>query len=346
MPNDAHRLRHVVQHSLSEKMIINTTTVNGSKIDKLSTAFVLLSNWTMHAKQMSVLGLNIFVALAVCTSGCDGSSSATTTLNESTESLGSSSVESNGNVIGDWLGNVGTDLIQVQLSSGYQFSLDVPEDGVSPTVQVSSQTLYYTTADCSGPAYVANNLYAGSVFVGYGEVDTSSLFYSPALSTFSQLPAMSQRGTFEGLMGTISFSSAPASGTYALNFGGNFTANINWNDSAAQIQAKIMAGIPEIVASTVWMANPSFIEISYQTAQGNDDDAITITENSLENSSSASISATVSAEYTAPGTCSPVGLVANGAAGALNMALMPALPNNSSVTGLSRMFFPQPITIN
>jgi hypothetical protein len=40
---------------------------------------------------------------------------------------------------------------------------------------------------------------------------------------------------------TVSFGAAPTSGTFKLNYNGNATAAINWNDSASQIQTKLQA---------------------------------------------------------------------------------------------------------
>jgi hypothetical protein len=70
-----------------------------------------------------------------------------------------------------------------------------------------------------------------------------------------------------------------------------------------------------------------------------------VTGNTLKNASNVSLTATVTMYYNTPsGTCTSTPPVA--ASGALNVYVLPALPNDVSVTGLSAMTFPTPITID
>jgi hypothetical protein len=298
----------------------------------------------MKTNFLGVLSLTLPLALIVCMSGCGGSNSESAGSDGATGPAGLSAstpsngptVEANGNAIGSWLGNVGADEINVQLSSGYFFSLDAPTDGISTTAQVASQVLYYTSANCSGTPYVMDNVYSGDIFVGYGAINTPSLFYASKSSNFSQLQALSQRSATQSTYAIINFNGTPTSGVYTLNFNGESTANINWNDSASQIQTKILAGIPAFASVSV-IQDTSLISVQYQTSSQNDGLAFTVTGNTLE-TNGAALPTTVTMYDTMPGACA--------SASFLNQALTPVQLNDSSVTGLSTMSFPQPITIN
>lgn len=276
-------------------------------------------------------------------------------------------VKSNGNTIGKSYIPNGT----IFSAPGYYFTLVAPNDGVSTAVQVGSQKLYYTTSDCSGDAYISNDntifsdssgrskyfpgsISGGNIFVGYSDINTKSLFYVSRNTQFSQLKALSYRDNnneFQELKNVISFKDTanwqmtgiPKSGYYILNFGGYTTEPINWNDTNEQIRTKIITGIPIIAATQVQGAyfrpnDQISLHIRYQTAQQNILFNFTVTNNTIKNGRNDTLIPEISMVKTIPGTC--VKRIDND----LNMVLTKVLPNESSITGLSNMEFPQPIT--
>jgi hypothetical protein len=248
-------------------------------------------------------------------------------------------VKSNGTTIGNWLGGN-----MVSVKPNYFFTLGLSGDGISTTVPVQAQSLFYTTTDCSGTAYVNYDVIAGEVFVAYTAVNTPSLFYVPLTAVALQLPPRSYRqSAVPSTYASISFSATSASGTYSLNFDGSSTAGINWNDTAAQIETKVLAGIPTIVGCSVTVGS-GYIYVYYQTLPQNTGLALTVSGNTLRTAGAVAITTSVSmSTAVSQGTCIAPAV---GTSGALNSPLTPTVPNNPSVTGLSTMSFQQPITIN
>lgn len=283
-------------------------------------------------------------------------------------------VKSNGNTIGkSYAPNA-----PIFSSSGYYFTLLAPNDGVSTTAQVRSQTLYYTTPDCSGDTYISssmpdggiplreltlavtgvnyvpNSISGGNIFVGYSDVEKKSLFYVPRNSQFSQLKSLSYRDNNRMLRASISFkdpsnwqnalANIPKSGQYVLNFGGYSTEKINWNDTVEQIKTKIITGIP-IISSLVQVSStgtPLQIGLQYQTDPQNSFFNFTVSENTLKDARSGKLIDNVFLMKTLPGTC----VVQNQASGidVLNRPLTRVMPNDPAKTGVSDIDFLQPIT--
>lgn len=86
---------------------------------------------------------------------------------------------------------------------------------------------------------------------------TGSKTYAMANSVFSQQPNILNGGgqliiiLMTVASQTLTFSSAPASGVFVVNYGGNASAAINWNDTAAQVQAKLRAvpGLSQVLVT-------------------------------------------------------------------------------------------------
>lgn len=81
--------------------------------------------------------------------------------------------------------------------------------------------------------------------------------YAQALAVFSQQPnILANHGQLivipiDPETQTLTFSGTAASGVFVINFDGHATANINWNDTASQIQTKVRAlvGLEQAVVS-------------------------------------------------------------------------------------------------
>lgn len=118
---------------------------------------------------------------------------------------------------------------------------------------------------------------------------TGSKTYAMANAIFSQQPNILTGGgqLIIVLMNVASqsvlFSAAPTSGTFILNYNGNPTATINWNDSAAMIQAKLQAvtGLTQVVVTGSISANTLAVQFNgvYGVAS-----LMTVTSNTLNGS--------------------------------------------------------------
>lgn len=82
----------------------------------------------------------------------------------------------------------------------------------------------------------------------------------------------------------LALSGIPASGTFKLNFGGNATAFINWNDTAATIQTRLRAlpGLEEVVV-TGSLASQT-VNVEMNGVYGETPAVLTITNNTLATS--------------------------------------------------------------
>ena len=128
---------------------------------------------------------------------------------------------------------------------------------------------------------------------------TSSQTYAMANGVFSQQPnILAGNGSlvvipFVEAQQTLAFSGVAASGTFVFNWGGHASAAINWNDTAAQIQAKIQA-ITGLGSATVTgsIASESLI-VSFLGVYGAAALA-TITSDTLQTAGSVAITVTPS----------------------------------------------------
>ena len=105
-----------------------------------------------------------------------------------------------------------------------------------------------------GAAGFAAYLSPTQVGIDFG---TTSKTYAMANAVFSQQPNILTGGgqliviLLNAAIQTLTFSGIAASGTFVLNYGGHASAAINWNDTAAQIQAKLqaVAGLAQVTVT-------------------------------------------------------------------------------------------------
>lgn len=127
------------------------------------------------------------------------------------------------------------------------------------------------------------------IYLGPSEVGedfgTASQTYKQALKVFSQSPNILAGDGYLVIIPiaaevqSVSFPAAPVSGVFKLNYGILPTANINWDDTAAQIQTKLraVAGLEGVVVS----GNiPDGLEITFYGVYG-DIAALTVSDNTL-----------------------------------------------------------------
>lgn len=134
---------------------------------------------------------------------------------------------------------------------------------------------------------------------------TASKTYLMANAIFSQQPNILTGGgqLVIILMGaatqTAAFSGIAASGVFKYNFGGNATANINWNDTAAQIQTKLraVAGLADVTV-TGSIASQSLV-IKMAGVYGAAPAVLTVSANTLQTGGSVSVTQTIT--NTTPG---------------------------------------------
>lgn len=111
-----------------------------------------------------------------------------------------------------------------------------------------------TPADSFGTDGYANYLSPTQIGIDFG---TDSETYAMANAIFSQSPNILAGGgeltviLLITAIQNLAFSGTAASGTFVMNYGGNATAAINWNDTAAQIQTKlqVVPGLEQALVS-------------------------------------------------------------------------------------------------
>lgn len=110
----------------------------------------------------------------------------------------------------------------------------------------SNLALFTSSAYANSFGSLGYNIYLDPTQVGV-DFGTSSVPFLMANSVFSQQPnILAGGGSFIVIPYVVAvqhfaLSGIPASGTFTLSYLGNPTANINWNDTAAQIQSKLQA---------------------------------------------------------------------------------------------------------
>jgi hypothetical protein len=127
---------------------------------------------------------------------------------------------------------------------------------------------------------------------------SSSITYQMANSIFAQQPNILSAGgqliIVEMLTAseTLTYSGVPASGSWVLNYGGNASAAILWNDSAAAAQAKIQAvpGLGGVVVTGTQAGE--LLTLKLWGVYGASPALVTITSNTLETAGSAGITIT------------------------------------------------------
>lgn len=142
------------------------------------------------------------------------------------------------------------------------------------------------------------------IYVEPGEVGTDfgtdSDTYKMALAIFSQTPNILAGDGYLAIIPLIvekqlvDFDAAPASGSFELNFGGNASDPIAWDDTAAEVQANLRANVPGlekcVVTGTI---DTTGLTVEFNGYVG-DGALMTVTNNTLATGGSSPVTATVS----------------------------------------------------
>lgn len=127
---------------------------------------------------------------------------------------------------------------------------------------------------------------------------SSSKTYQMALAVFSQQPNILTGGgqlvviLMDVATEHLAFSGTPASGTFVLNYGGNATSAIAWDDTAAEIQTALRL-LEGLEAVTVTGSLATSLDVKMAGVYGASPALITVTANSLMTSAPAAITVTV-----------------------------------------------------
>lgn len=127
---------------------------------------------------------------------------------------------------------------------------------------------------------------------------TDSKTYKMALSIFSQQPNILANNGYLVVIPTtaesqlLAFSATPTSGAFVINWNGDASASIAYNDTAAEVQTKIrdMDGLEGAVV-TGSITSGTGLTVTFNGVQGNVAD-ITITGNTLDNAGAVSVTVT------------------------------------------------------
>lgn len=129
----------------------------------------------------------------------------------------------------------------------------------------------------------------------FSEVDINGL--ATDVQEIDDNTLVTQAGFSLGLDQDFSLSGIAASGTFKINYNGNETAAINWNDSVGTIQSKLQA-VPGLDSATVAGSIASQILVFDLSTIGNVLALLYVTDNSLATISPAAITFTYDGEYT------------------------------------------------
>lgn len=187
---------------------------------------------------------------------------------------------------------------QISLNRVINISLSATQAGIgdynTSNLALFSEEVY----DSEGFGSLGYKIYLSPQEVGE-DFGTDSQTYNMAVAVFSQKPnILAGNGylviiPFITEVQSVTFNAAPASGTFVLNFGGNATAAINWNDVASVVQGKVQAlvGLEDaLVTGTI--GTGAGLSVSFKGFYGNAA-LMTVTSNSLMTSAPAAIVVTV-----------------------------------------------------
>lgn len=156
-------------------------------------------------------------------------------------------------------------------------------------------------ANSFGSAGYQIYLSADQVLTDFG---STSKTYAMALAAFAQQPNMLLGGGYLVIIlqtvatENLALSGVAASGTFKINFGGSATAAINWNDTAAQIQAKCQAIAPLYAVVVTGSIASQSLNIKMYGVYGASPALITITNNSLQTGGAVGITFIVTVSVT------------------------------------------------
>jgi hypothetical protein len=192
----------------------------------------------------------------------------------------------------------------LEITNVINVSVSQPGAGIG-AYNTSNVALF--TRDTPGSTFgtLGYAIYSSPTQVGT-DFGTSSQTYAMANAIFSQKPNILANGgylviipfktTAQPDIQTVSFPAIAASGTFVLNYSGNASAAINWNDTASQIQTKLQA-VTGLSSATV---TGSIASQSLVINTGIDSAAalMTVSSNSLLDSSSNAVTPTVATTQT------------------------------------------------
>ena len=139
-------------------------------------------------------------------------------------------------------------------------------------------------------------LYLSPTQVGV-DFGTASQTYKMAVQVFSQQPNILANSGYLCVIPfvldaqTVTFSATPASGSFALNYGGHTSALINYNDTASMIQTKIQA-VQGLGSATVSGAIPAGLSVTFGGVYGVPS-LMTVSSDTLQTSGSSAVTVTV-----------------------------------------------------
>lgn len=185
--------------------------------------------------------------------------------------------------------------MQLALSNIINVSVSESQSGIGQ-YNTSNLALFSQEVAGNGFGNLGYKIYLEPSEVGL-DYGTSSETFKMVNAVFSQQPnILTGDGylvviPFVNAVQHVAFSGVAASGTYILNFGGNATAAINWNDTAPQIQAKVrvLVGLEQAIVTGT---SASSLSISFAGFYG-PAATITVTSNSLATSVPVAVTLTI-----------------------------------------------------
>lgn len=145
--------------------------------------------------------------------------------------------------------------MQLELTNVINISVSATQAGIN-AYNTSNVALFTDELPANSFGVLGYAFYLSPTQVGI-DFGTSSRTYQMAVAAFSQQPNLLAGGgqlvviTMGVSTEHIAFSGVAASGVFVLNYGGNASASINWNDTAGAIQTKVQAvpGLSEVTVS-------------------------------------------------------------------------------------------------
>lgn len=190
-----------------------------------------------------------------------------------------------------------------QLSISNVINISVSQAGVG-LGEYNTSNLALFTQEQPGNSFGTDGfkIYKEPTSVGE-DFGTASVTYQQAIAVFSQSPNILANGGYLVIFSLtvatqhIAASGTPASGVFKLNYGGNASADINWNDTASQIQVKVRAipGLEGIVITGSIAAGLNAKFFGQYGVQA----LMTVTANTL--ATSAPVAVTLTVTTTTPG---------------------------------------------
>lgn len=185
--------------------------------------------------------------------------------------------------------------MQLSLSNVINISVSTPQPGVG---QYNTSNLVIFTSEVYAESFGDDGY---KIYIEPTEVatdfGTDSKVYDMALAIFSQQPNILLNGgylvviPFIPEVQTLSFSGTPVSGVFKLNFGGDITAAINYDDTASEIQTAVrtLTGLEDAVVTG---SIPAGVSISFDGYYGNAA-LMTVSDNTMVTSAPVAVTVTV-----------------------------------------------------